>query len=66
MATSNDPFPAMTEDCENCDRPTPHHVEVRILRESNSGENVAYSREPYRISECTICGQERTIRMNDK
>jgi len=55
----------MTEHCERCDRPTSHEIQVRILREAESGENAAFSREPYRISECTVCGLETTIRMNN-
>jgi hypothetical protein len=55
----------MTEACETCGRETPHDVSIDLRIESRTGENVAYSREPYRVSTCRICGAERSIRMNN-
>jgi hypothetical protein len=56
---------AMTERCETCDRETSHEVSIRLRTESQRTENAEYSREPYRVSRCRICGTERTLRMND-
>ena len=56
----------MTEECDRCDRQTPHAVRVEILTESTKRENAQYSREPYRVSECRVCGATETTRMNDK
>ncbi len=62
LDTTND---AMAESCERCGRETPHNVAVELKTESKTGNNVAYSREPYRISTCHVCGAERSIRMNN-
>lgn len=53
-----------TESCEQCGTDTPHEVGIEI-RTEGSGENEAYSREPYRVAECTRCGCEVATRMND-
>jgi ribosomal protein L40E len=55
----------MAESCENCGRETLHTVSIQLRTESRTGENVAYSREPYRVSACRVCGSERSIRMNN-
>jgi hypothetical protein len=55
----------MTERCEACGRETGHEVSIELRTESRTGQNVAYSREPYRVSTCRICGAERSIRMNN-
>jgi hypothetical protein len=55
----------MTETCEACGRETIHEVSIELQAESRTGKNVAYSREPYRVSTCRICGSERSIRMNN-
>lgn len=55
----------MAEKCESCGRETPHDVSVRILTESTTAENADYSREPYRVSECRVCGTRTEIRMNN-
>lgn len=47
-----------------CERTTPHGVDIRIVDESNSG-STKYAREPYRIATCQVCGAERAQRMND-
>ena len=64
MATTND-GPDMSEKCTNCGRETPHAVRVRIQTESTKSENAAFSREPYRVSECRICGATTQTRMNN-
>jgi PHP family Zn ribbon phosphoesterase len=56
---------AMTERCETCGRETRHDVSIRLHTESDRTENAEYSREPYRVSACRVCGTERTLRMND-
>ena len=65
MSATNDGSDGMTEECEECRRETPHEVSVQILTESATPENAEYSREPYRVSECRICGSRTTIRMNN-
>jgi hypothetical protein len=65
MATSNDSIRDITEDCEDCGRRTPHDVGVEILTESGKAENAVFSREPYRVSECKVCGATTRTRMNN-
>ena len=65
MATKHDAVADITEECAECGRPTPHQVAVEILTESSQPENAEFSREPYRVSECTICGTTETTRMNN-
>lgn len=55
----------MTEPCETCDRETPHDVSIELRTESQRTENAEYSREPYRVATCRLCGAERSIRMNN-
>ena len=55
----------LTEECDECGQQTPHDVSVEILTESRKRENAEFSREPYRVSECRICGQTSTTRMNN-
>jgi hypothetical protein len=56
---------AMTERCEACGRETRHEVSIRLHTESDRTKNAEYSREPYRVSACQVCGAEQTLRMND-
>jgi rRNA maturation protein Nop10 len=65
MATKNDGLADMRETCENCGRSTPHTVTVRILTESGKRQNAEFSREPYRVKECRVCGDTTTLRMNN-
>lgn len=53
------------EECPTCERETPHSVSLEILTESNKPKNAQFSREPYRVSTCRICGTESTLRMNN-
>ena len=55
----------MTEPCETCDRETSHDVSVELRTESEKRQNAEFSREPYRVAACRICGTERSIRMNN-
>jgi hypothetical protein len=65
MATTDGTIADMTEECSQCGAVTPHTVRVEILTESTSGENVEFSREPYRVSECNVCGVTESVRMNN-
>ena len=64
MATTNDDVD-MSETCTDCGRETPHSVSVQIQTESDKTENAEFSREPYRVSECRICGATTQTRMNN-
>jgi ribosomal protein L37E len=65
MATSEDTLDDMTEECDRCGRATPHAVTVEILTESPHPENAEFSREPYRVAECAVCGAVERTRMNN-
>jgi ribosomal protein L37E len=65
MATPQESINAVTEECERCGFSTKHQVTVEILSESQDGDNAQFSREPYRISECQVCGSTKAIRMNN-
>ncbi|WP_302081893.1 hypothetical protein [Salinibaculum rarum] len=65
MATKPNAVADITEECESCGRTTPHDVTVKILTESPDPENAEFSREPYRVSECTVCGTTEQTRMNN-
>ena len=56
---------AMAENCETCNGETPHEVGIRLLTESRKEKNAEFSREPYRVTTCRICGEETLTRMND-
>jgi len=64
MATTNDGV-GMSEACADCGRDTPHAVSVQIQTESSKRENAEFSREPYRVSECQVCGATTSTRMNN-
>jgi hypothetical protein len=53
------------EPCEHCDRQTPHYVSLKLVTESKKERNAEFSREPYRVTECAICGEEKRQRMNN-
>lgn len=55
----------VNEECGDCGRETPHGVAIEIRTESDKTENAQYSREPYRVSTCRVCGGETAIRMNN-
>lgn len=54
-----------TEECPTCENETAHDVSVQIFAESTDSENAAFSREPYRVSVCSVCGHEEQVRMNN-
>ncbi|KAB1188582.1 MULTISPECIES: hypothetical protein [Haloferax] len=53
------------EECPSCESRTPHDVSIEIKTESRKRENRQFSREPYRVTQCTRCGDTRAKRMND-
>ena len=55
----------MDEACGECRRETPHEVTLTLLTESHKAENAEFSREPYRVATCRVCGAETTTRMNN-
>jgi len=66
MSATDGSSEGMTEDCEECGRETPHDVSVQILTESSIAKNAEFSREPYRVSECRVCGVQTETRMNNQ
>jgi hypothetical protein len=65
MSATDDAFDGTTERCDSCGQATPHEVTVQIMTESSNPENAEYSREPYRVSECRLCGAQTALRMNN-
>jgi hypothetical protein len=65
MATQNSASTETVEPCEECGEQTPHDVRIEIQTESTKSENTEFSREPYRVTECTRCGATRDKRMNN-
>jgi ribosomal protein S14 len=65
MATTDPSSTAHEERCDRCGRETPHSVSIRILTENARSENAAFSREPYRVTECEVCGASESVRMNN-
>jgi hypothetical protein len=63
--TSHTDDNTMLEPCVSCERETPHDVSVQILTESTKTENAQFSREPYRVAVCGVCGTEEKTRMNN-
>lgn len=64
MATTS-PHSGVMEYCKSCDAEMLHDVQIELRSESKTGENAAYSREPYRVTECNDCGLVTAVRMND-
>jgi len=65
MASKSSAFSEMSERCDSCQHETPHSISVELKTESSESENSEFSREPYRVSECTVCGEQTTQRMNN-
>jgi formate dehydrogenase assembly factor FdhD len=55
----------VTEECSECDHDTAHEATVELRTENPDSENASFSREPYRVSECTVCGHTSTERWNN-
>lgn len=53
------------EACEQCGQERPHEVSIELRTESSKEENAEFSREPYRVAECTACGTTTQTRMNN-
>lgn len=65
MATHPSDPDTVREPCPGCDGETLHDVRLEIRTESETGENAAFSREPYRVAVCLECGTEISTRMNN-
>ena len=52
-APSYDPI---DEFCDRCGRETPHQVSITFVTESKRARNAVYSRQPYRVTTCEVCG----------
>jgi uncharacterized Zn finger protein len=65
MASTNQRSDGTEEHCPDCGRTQPHEVAIRICTESSKEHNAEFSREPYRITECLVCGVVTKTRMND-
>ncbi|MFQ3293964.1 MAG: hypothetical protein ACI9PP_002142 [Halobacteriales archaeon] len=64
MATTGDSPTGRTERCNMCEQETEHKVTIQIKTENSSADNAEFSREPYRVSQCQICGHRESRRMN--
>jgi hypothetical protein len=65
MATTPTGDDLMAERCEHCGRDTPHSVSIELKTESAADENAEFSREPYRVCQCDVCGERTEQRMNN-
>ncbi|MFB6189076.1 MAG: hypothetical protein ABEI57_04260 [Halapricum sp.] len=65
MATTDRTGSERTEHCSNCGRETTHTVSLQLVTESDKADNAAFSREPYRVSTCLVCGEQTAVRMNN-
>jgi hypothetical protein len=53
------------ERCDTCAVQTPHDVSIEIRTESDKERNAQFSREPYRVTRCLMCGETASQRMNN-
>jgi hypothetical protein len=65
MSRSQQQTTELTETCDECGTQTPHAVSIELKTESTKQTNQAFSREPYRVTECRVCGDTRSQRMNN-
>jgi len=65
MASTNPQSDGITEECATCGRNQPHAVTIELVTESDDDENASFSREPYRVAECRVCGETSKTRMNN-
>ncbi|WP_336022409.1 hypothetical protein [Halobellus salinisoli] len=65
MSKSQSTLTELTEHCEGCGSRTPHEVSIELKTESKKRTNREFSREPYRVTQCRVCGDKRSQRMND-
>lgn len=54
--------------CPECGMDAVHEIRLELRRESDREDRIArkYSREPYRVTTCQVCGRETAIRMNSE
>jgi len=65
MATKVGAGTERSEFCDHCGRETIHSVSLRLVTESDRQDNAEFSREPYRVKECLVCGEQTAVRMNN-
>ncbi|MFC4358706.1 hypothetical protein ACFO0N_12215 [Halobium salinum] len=65
MATKHPRQQLFVEPCEACGDDTPHDVSISIVTESKKKANTEFSREPYRVTVCSVCGLQTQQRMNN-
>ena len=65
MSKSQSTLTELTEYCDECGSRTPHEVSIELKTESTKQTNQQFSREPYRVTECHVCGDKHAQRMND-
>ena len=65
MSTRTGSADGVTESCDVCEHDTTHSVSIELRTESGKAENAEFSREPYRVTECKVCGAESSQRMNN-
>jgi ribosomal protein L40E len=65
MFKSQSTVTELTEQCAECGARTLHAVSIELKTESTKETNRAFSREPYRVTECRACGDTRSQRMNN-
>lgn len=65
MASTNRQSDSISENCAACGQQQPHEVTIALVTESDKDKNTAFSREPYRITECRACGETTKTRMNN-
>ena len=65
MAATRNSRNDTTEECPECMTETAHSVALQIRTESTKSENAQFSREPYRVTTCLVCGHEAALRMNN-
>lgn len=63
--TPSDDFSNVTEECGDCERETVHEISVELRTENPDSVYATFSREPYRIAECDVCGATSEVRLND-
>jgi len=65
MSKSQSTLTELTEYCDECGSRTPHEVSIELKTESKKRTNRQFSREPYRVTKCGVCGGTASQRMND-
>lgn len=63
--SSRKPPEVDTEECSACETRTPHSVSIELVTESERERNAEFSREPYRVTVCTVCDHRKQQRMNN-